>query len=37
MAYESAADETVFIVGPFLVGLLASTIAPWVAVAGARR
>ncbi|MET3637397.1 MFS transporter [Curtobacterium oceanosedimentum] len=35
MAYESAADETVFIVGPFLVGLLASTIAPWVAVAGA--
>ncbi|MGW8429846.1 MFS transporter [Curtobacterium citreum] len=35
MAYESAADETVFIVGPFLVGLLASGIAPWVAVAGA--
>ncbi len=35
MAYESAADETVFIVGPFLVGLLASAIAPWVAVAGA--
>jgi len=35
MAYESAADETVFIVGPFLVGLLATAIAPWVAVAGA--
>jgi MFS family permease len=31
MAYESAADETVFIVGPFLVGVLASAIAPWVA------
>ena len=35
MAYESAADEMVFIVGPFLVGLLASGIAPWVAIAGA--
>ncbi|MGY1753786.1 MFS transporter [Blastococcus sp. SYSU D01042] len=35
MAYESAADETVFIVGPFLVGLLASAIAPWVAIVGA--
>jgi MFS family permease len=35
MAYESAADEMVFIVGPFLVGLLASAIAPWVAIAGA--
>ncbi|MBT2502443.1 MFS transporter [Curtobacterium sp. ISL-83] len=35
MAYESAADEVVFIVGPFLVGLLATAIAPWVAVAGA--
>lgn len=29
MAYESAADETVFVFGPFLVGLLASVIAPW--------
>ncbi|UJP11252.1 MFS transporter [Microbacterium sp. KUDC0406] len=29
MAYESAADETVFVFGPFLVGLLASMIAPW--------
>ncbi|WP_051144037.1 MFS transporter [Modestobacter italicus] len=35
MAYESAADETVFIVGPFLVGLLATAIAPWLAIAGA--
>ncbi len=35
MAYESAADEMVFIIGPFLVGLLASAIAPWVAIAGA--
>ncbi|GAA1126141.1 MFS transporter [Microbacterium natoriense] len=29
MAYESAADETVFVFGPFLVGILASAIAPW--------
>jgi len=35
MAYESAADETVFIVGPFLVGILATAIAPWLAIAGA--
>lgn len=28
MAYESAADETVFVFGPFLVGILASAIAP---------
>ncbi|SDE70569.1 Predicted arabinose efflux permease, MFS family [Blastococcus fimeti] len=35
MAYESTADETVFIIGPFVVGLLASAIAPWVAIAGA--
>src|SRR6185436_19050968 len=35
MAYESAADEMVFIVGPFLVGLLATAIAPWVAIVGA--
>ncbi|NEK87663.1 MFS transporter [Blastococcus saxobsidens] len=35
MAYESAADEMVFIVGPFLVGLLATALAPWVAIAGA--
>lgn len=30
MAYESAADETVFVIGPFLVGVLASGIAPWM-------
>jgi MFS family permease len=35
MACESAADEMVFVVGPFLVGLLATAIAPWVAIAGA--
>lgn len=29
MAYESAADETVFVFGPFLVGILASAIVPW--------
>ncbi|WP_353111622.1 MFS transporter [Microbacterium sp.] len=29
LAYESAADETVFVFGPFLVGILASAIAPW--------
>lgn len=35
MAYESAADETVFIIGPFIVGLLASMIAPWAPLVGA--
>lgn len=29
MSYESAADEMVFVFGPFLVGILASLIAPW--------
>lgn len=29
MSYESAADESVFVFGPFLVGALASFIAPW--------
>lgn len=29
MAYESAADEMVFVFGPFLVGLLATLIEPW--------
>ncbi|MGF3055580.1 MFS transporter [Microbacterium sp. YY-01] len=29
MAYESAADETVFVFGPFIVGLLASFLSPW--------
>lgn len=35
MAYESAADETVFVFGPFIVGLLASAIAPWAPLVGA--
>ncbi|EIE98907.1 MFS transporter [Saccharomonospora glauca] len=35
MAYESAADETVFVVGPFIVGLLASALAPWAPLVGA--
>lgn len=33
MSYESAADETVFVFGPFLVGALASLIAPWAPIA----
>lgn len=35
MAYESAADETVFVLGPFLVGILAAGIAPWAPLVGA--
>ncbi|MGY1714701.1 MFS transporter [Geodermatophilus sp. SYSU D01106] len=35
MAYESAADEVVFIVGPFVVGLLATAVAPSLAVTAA--
>jgi len=35
MAYESAADEIVFIVGPFVVGILGTTLDPWAPVAGA--
>ncbi|KQZ24694.1 MFS transporter [Microbacterium sp. Root553] len=35
MAYESAADETVFVFGPFLVGILASVLAPWAPLIGA--
>ena len=34
-SYESAADETVFVFGPFLVGILASGIAPWAPLVGA--
>ena len=34
-SYESAADETVFVFGPFLVGVLASAIAPWAPLVGA--
>lgn len=35
MAYESAADEIVFVVGPFIVGLLATTLNPAAPVIGA--
>jgi len=35
MAYESASDETVFVFGPFIVGVLASWIAPWAPLVGA--
>lgn len=35
MAYESASDETVFVFGPFIVGILASAIAPWAPLIGA--
>ncbi|GEP48470.1 MFS transporter [Microbacterium saccharophilum] len=35
MAYESAADETAFVIGPVVVGVLASFIAPWMPIAAA--
>jgi len=35
MAYESAADETTFIVGPVVVGLLGTFLDPWAPLAGA--
>lgn len=35
MAYESAADESVFVFGPFIVGVVASWIAPWAPLVGA--
>ncbi|WP_431073039.1 MFS transporter [Microbacterium phyllosphaerae] len=35
MAYESAADETVFVFGPFIVGILASALSPWAPLVGA--
>jgi len=35
MSYESAADETVFVFGPFLVGVIGSWIAPWAPLVGA--
>lgn len=35
MAYESAADETAFVIGPVVVGILAALIAPWAPIAGA--
>lgn len=33
MSYESAADETAFVIGPVLVGLLAALLAPWAPIA----
>lgn len=33
MSYESAIDETAFIIGPVLVGVLASFVAPWAPIA----
>lgn len=33
MSYESAVDETAFIIGPVLVGVLASLVAPWAPIA----
>jgi MFS family permease len=33
MSYESAADETAFVVGPVLVGVLAAFLAPWAPIA----
>lgn len=35
MSYESAADEMVFVFGPFLVGIIGSLIAPWAPLIGA--
>lgn len=34
-AYESAADEMIFVFGPVVVGLLATTVGAWAPVAGA--
>ena len=33
MAYESAADETAFVIGPFVVGIVAAALAPWAPLA----
>ncbi len=35
MSYESAIDETAFVVGPVLVGLLAAWVAPWLPLVAA--
>ncbi|MGC0686833.1 hypothetical protein, partial [Escherichia coli] len=35
MAYESAADEVVFVFGPFIVGLLATWLSPVAPILGA--
>lgn len=33
MSYESAADETAFVIGPVLVGVFAAFLAPWAPIA----
>ncbi|RLK52955.1 MFS transporter [Microbacterium telephonicum] len=33
MSYESAADETAFVIGPFLVGIFAALLSPWAPIA----
>ncbi|MGP7960069.1 MFS transporter [Sanguibacter sp. A247] len=33
MSYESAVDETAFVIGPVLVGVLAAAVAPWLPLA----
>jgi MFS family permease len=35
LAYESAADELIFVFGPVVVGVLATTVGAWAPVAGA--
>lgn len=35
MAYESAADETAFVIGPFVVGVLAALLTPWAPIVAA--
>ena len=35
LAYESAADEVIFVFGPVFVGLLATTLGAWAPIAGA--
>ncbi|RGE21033.1 MFS transporter [Leucobacter sp. wl10] len=35
LAYESAADEIIFVFGPVIVGLLATTMGAWAPIAGA--
>ncbi len=35
LAYESAADEVVFVFGPVIVGLLATTLGAWAPIVGA--
>ncbi|MFD5600217.1 MFS transporter [Leucobacter sp. NPDC058333] len=35
LAYESAADEVIFVFGPVIVGVLATTLGAWAPIAGA--